>query len=92
MEWEGMTLEQKHTSFRDILVSVDFGPTIGWTIVKGRDFSRAFRTDSTAAIVNEEGARILGFKDPHRQDGKTLGEKCYHHRRIEGYGEQQRIR
>ena len=69
MEWEGMTLEQKHTSFRDILVSADFGPTIGWTIVKGRDFSRAFRTDSTAAIVNEEGARILGFKDPI---GKTV--------------------
>ena len=59
-----MTIEQKHTSFRDILVSADFGPTIGWTIVKGRDFSRAFRTDSTAAIVNEEGPRILGFKDP----------------------------
>jgi ABC-type antimicrobial peptide transport system permease subunit len=69
MEWEGMTLEQKHTSFRDILVSADFGPTIGWTIVKGRDFSRAFRTDSTAAIVNEEGARVLGFKDPI---GKTV--------------------
>jgi putative ABC transport system permease protein len=69
MEWEGMTLEQKHTSFRDILVSADFGPTIGWTIVKGRDFSRDFRTDSTAAIVNEEGARVLGFKDPI---GKTV--------------------
>jgi len=69
MEWEGMTIEQKHTSFRDILVSADFGPTIGWTIVKGRDFSRAFHTDSTAAIVNEEGARVLGFKDPI---GKTV--------------------
>jgi putative ABC transport system permease protein len=73
MEWEGMTLEQKHTSFRDIFVSADFGPTIGWTIVKGRDFSRAFRTDSTAAIVNQEGARILGFKDPIGKTVKHFG-------------------
>jgi putative ABC transport system permease protein len=73
MEWAGMTIEQKHTSFRDIFVSADFGPTIGWTIVKGRDFSRAFRTDSTAAIVNEEGARVLGFKDPIGKTVKHFG-------------------
>lgn len=73
MEWEGMTLEAKHTSFRDIFVSADFGATIGWTIVKGRDFSRAFRTDSAAAIVNEEGARILGFKDPIGRTVKHWG-------------------
>ena len=73
MEWAGMTIEQKNTSFRDIFVSADFGPTIGWTIVKGRDFSRDFRTDSTAAIVNEEGARVLGFKDPIGKTVKHFG-------------------
>ncbi|HEY4286526.1 MAG TPA: ABC transporter permease [Puia sp.] len=69
MEWPGMTEEQRNISFRDIEVSVDFGPTIGWTVLRGRDFSRAYRTDSTAAIVNEEGARALGFNDPI---GKTF--------------------
>jgi putative ABC transport system permease protein len=69
MEWPGMTEEQKSISFRDIAVNADFGPTIGWTVLRGRDFSRAYRTDSTAAIVNEEGARDLGFKDPI---GKTF--------------------
>ncbi|MBS1566823.1 MAG: ABC transporter permease [Bacteroidetes bacterium] len=69
LEWEGMSEEAKTLSFRDIFVNADFGPTIGWTIVKGRDFSRAYLTDSTAAIVNETGARILGFKDPI---GKTI--------------------
>ncbi|WP_431216134.1 ABC transporter permease [Puia sp. P3] len=69
MEWEGMTEEQKSISFRDIDVNADFGPTIGWTVLQGRDFSRARQTDSTAAIVNEEGARALGFKDPI---GKTF--------------------
>lgn len=69
MEWPGMTEEQKSISFRDIEVNADFGPTIGWTVLRGRDFSRAYRTDSTAAIVNEEGARALGFNNPI---GKTF--------------------
>ncbi|HET6256732.1 MAG TPA: ABC transporter permease [Puia sp.] len=69
MEWPGMTEEQRTISFRDIEVNVDFGPTIGWTVLQGRDFSRAYRTDSTAAIVNEEGARALGFSNPI---GKTF--------------------
>jgi putative ABC transport system permease protein len=69
MEWPGMTEDQKSISFRDIEVNADFGPTIGWTVLRGRDFSRAYRTDSTAAIVNEEGARALGFDNPI---GKTF--------------------
>lgn len=69
MEWPGMTEEQKSIYFRDIDVNIDFGPTIGWTVLQGRDFSRDYRPDSTAAIVNEKGARALGFKNPI---GKTV--------------------
>lgn len=69
LEWEGMSEEAKNLTFRDIFVNADFGPTIGWKVIKGRDFSRTHLTDSTAAIVNETGARILGFKDPI---GKTI--------------------
>jgi len=69
LEWEGMTEESKNISFRDIFVNADFGSTIGWKIVKGRDFSREHPTDSMAVIVNETGARILGFNDPI---GKTI--------------------
>jgi ABC-type antimicrobial peptide transport system permease subunit len=69
LEWEGMSEEAKTKTFRDIFVNADFGPTIGWSITKGRDFSRIHLTDSTGAIVNETGARLLGFKDPI---GKTV--------------------
>lgn len=69
LEWEGMSEEAKTISFRDIFVNADFGPTIGWNIVQGRDFSRNQLTDSSAAIVNETGAQILGFKNPV---GKTI--------------------
>ncbi|HVU98635.1 MAG TPA: ABC transporter permease [Puia sp.] len=69
VEWAGMLPSQKAIFFRDVSVNADFGPTIGWTVLKGRDFSRQFATDSSAAIFNEEGARDLGFKDPL---GKTV--------------------
>lgn len=69
LEWDGMSEEAKTLTFRDVFVNADFGPTIGWNILKGRDFSRERLTDSTAAIVNETGARLLGFKDPI---GKTV--------------------
>ncbi len=74
-EWEGMSEEAKNLTFRDIFVNADFGPTIGWNILKGRDFSRAHLTDSTAAIVNETGARILGFKDPIGKTIKHIGKR-----------------
>ena len=47
-----------------ISITHDFGRTIGWTIVAGRDFSRDFATDSTAVVINESAARLIGWKDP----------------------------
>jgi putative ABC transport system permease protein len=73
LEWSGMNEEQKNISFRNVWVNADYGPTIGWTVLQGRDFSRNFGTDSTSAIVNEEGARILGFKDPTGKIVKLYG-------------------
>jgi ABC-type antimicrobial peptide transport system permease subunit len=64
MEWTGMNEDQKKISFRDVMVNADFGPTLGWTMLRGRDFSHSHPTDSSAIIVNETAARILNFKDP----------------------------
>ena len=38
--------------------------TIGIKLEKGRNFSPDFRTDSSAVIINETTARILGYADP----------------------------
>ncbi len=73
LEWEGMSEEAKNQSFRDVNVNADFGATVGWSVVKGRDFSRAHLSDSVAAIVNETGARLLGFKDPIGKSIKHWG-------------------
>ncbi|PWT73478.1 MAG: ABC transporter permease [Bacteroidetes bacterium] len=45
-------------------VSVDFGKVIGWKVVEGRDFSRAFPSDSAAFILNESCVRYMGFSNP----------------------------
>jgi putative ABC transport system permease protein len=47
-----------------ISITHDFGATIGWTISAGRDFSREYATDSTAILINESAARLIGWKDP----------------------------
>jgi putative ABC transport system permease protein len=50
--------------YRTVNVTPDFGKTIGWNIREGRDFSRDFPTDSGSVILNETGAKIMGFKNP----------------------------
>ena len=45
-------------------VSTDYGRTIGWQIMKGRDFSRDFLTDSSAFIINEAAVKFMSLKDP----------------------------
>ncbi|MET6998899.1 ABC transporter permease [Chitinophaga defluvii] len=66
--WEGkdpgMGLDFPNTG-----VSPEYGKTVGWQFVAGRDFSKAFKTDSAAFVINETAARFMGLKDPV---GKTI--------------------
>ncbi|MGC4035906.1 MAG: ABC transporter permease [Chitinophagaceae bacterium] len=39
-------------------------PTLGMQMVAGRNFSKEFLTDSSAVIINETAAKLLGFKNP----------------------------
>lgn len=51
-------------NFGSVACDYEFGKTIGWKVVEGRDFSRQFATDSTALIINESAARYMGLKHP----------------------------
>ncbi len=64
LTWSGQTTEQKQISYHNVNVTPEFGATIGWTIVQGRDFSRNFGTDSNAAILNEVAIQKAGLKNP----------------------------
>jgi putative ABC transport system permease protein len=45
-------------------VDYDYVKTMGMQIIKGRNFSKDFGADSSAIIINETTANIIGFKDP----------------------------
>jgi putative ABC transport system permease protein len=45
-------------------VTHEYGKTVGWQFVAGRDFSKEFATDSAAFVINEAMVKFLGFKNP----------------------------
>lgn len=61
--WKGME-PGAQGNFGAITVTHDFGKTINWQIIEGRDFSRDFPSDSSAMILNESAVKFMGFKNP----------------------------
>ena len=51
-------------------IDTDYIPTLGMELVAGRNFYTEFGSDSSAVIINESTARILGYEDP-------VGKKVY---------------
>ncbi len=45
-------------------ITPEYGKTVGWQIIQGRDLSRSFATDSTAVILNESMVKYMGIKNP----------------------------
>jgi putative ABC transport system permease protein len=62
-DWKGKD-PNANPNFGAISVTHDFGRTLGWKIIEGRDFSRNFVTDSNAVILNESAVRLTGLKNP----------------------------
>ena len=50
--------------FVTLRVSHEFGETVNWKIIEGRDFSRDFATDSMGFVINEAAAEYMGLKNP----------------------------
>jgi putative ABC transport system permease protein len=51
-------------------IDENYIPTLDMEILKGRNFSKAFGTDSSAIILNQQAAKLIGFDDP-------IGKKLY---------------
>jgi ABC-type antimicrobial peptide transport system permease subunit len=61
-DWKGKD-PNANPNFGVISVTHDFGKTLHWEIIAGRDFSRNFVTDSNAVILNESAAKLTGLKN-----------------------------
>ena len=62
-DWEGKD-PNLAIDFPNNGVSYEYGKVIGWELKEGRDFSRAFATDSAAFVLNESAVKFIGLKDP----------------------------
>jgi putative ABC transport system permease protein len=61
--WPGKDPDM-NVDFQTNTVGYNYGRTIGWTFAGGREFSKEFATDSSAAIINETAAHFMGLKNP----------------------------
>jgi putative ABC transport system permease protein len=62
-EWEGKNPDFQE-NFGTIAVTHDFGKTVGWQFIVGRDFSRAYASDSSGMVINETAVKYMNIKDP----------------------------
>jgi putative ABC transport system permease protein len=59
------TLDAKQvTIVTDFFADQNYIPTLGMLMIAGRNFSVDFPTDSSAVIINETAAKLLGYKNP----------------------------
>lgn len=72
--WAGMNTAVS-ARFNTVNVTQDYGKTVGFQFIDGRDFDKPFSMDSSSIIINQKAARYIGFKEPVgktiRQYGKT---------------------
>lgn len=61
--WPGKDPEQV-VLFPKINITTDYGETVDWQFVAGRDFSPDMKTDTAAFIINEAAAAFMGFDEP----------------------------
>jgi putative ABC transport system permease protein len=61
---EGVIEQDKALSMQQWLVDYDYLATMGMEMVQGRGFDPKFTTDSSAIVINETAARILGYPNP----------------------------
>jgi ABC-type antimicrobial peptide transport system permease subunit len=67
-DWTG-TGPDLQSGFPTVYVSHDYGKTIGWQFVEGRDFSKDFASDTATIVLNEAALKYMNLKDPI---GKTI--------------------
>jgi ABC-type antimicrobial peptide transport system permease subunit len=63
LDWDGKNPEER-ILFEHVRVNYDLLETIGVSMKEGRTFSKQFRTDSSAIILNEASVRVMGLQNP----------------------------
>lgn len=51
-------------SFNTMVITPEYGQTVGLEFIDGRDFSREISSDQSGIIINESALKIMGLKNP----------------------------
>jgi len=62
-DWKGKD-PNFESHFATLNVSPEFGKTVGWQFVDGRDFSPDIASDSAGFILNESAVKYMGLQNP----------------------------
>ncbi len=73
--WPGKPDNEK-VLFATLRTEYDFTKTMGIPLLKGRDFSETFKSDTAAVIMNQTAINIMGMKDPIGQK-VTIWERSF---------------
>jgi putative ABC transport system permease protein len=76
-EWKGKD-PQLQEEFTSMAIGPDFGRTVGWQIIDGRDFDASNLSDSLGFVVNEAAVRYMGLKNPVGERIEWKGNGIYH--------------
>jgi putative ABC transport system permease protein len=68
----GDSLTPLNVDIKFVVADEDYLPTYGVNVVAGRGFSKAFRLDTTAFMINEAAVKILELKSPQDAIGKQF--------------------
>jgi len=63
IEWKGKD-PNLESDFAIVRVTAEYGKTVGFQLMDGRDFSRDYATDSSGLIINEAAAKYMGLSHP----------------------------
>lgn len=61
--WPGKPADLK-VIFSTIVTDYDWTKTMGIKMIAGRDFSKDFKSDSTAIIINQAAMKLMNLEDP----------------------------
>ncbi|MBX2923405.1 MAG: ABC transporter permease [Chitinophagaceae bacterium] len=50
--------------FGTLGVTYEYGQTVGWQFIAGRDFSKEIASDSTSFVISESAAKLMGMENP----------------------------
>lgn len=72
ISWRGKAPDMRPL-FMANSITHEYGKTVEWKVLQGRDFSKNFSTDTSAIIINEAAMKLMGFNDPLNEFVKFNG-------------------